>query len=207
MTKRKTNSVKNWKPSLMVCKTLNLKAVLGNAEKLRNVSILNNLDSWNGTGKCLPCRCSIRQIEESKCFPLLLDGGFPAASSGLFCKSHQVLCYTACLERMNVGSADQVSTFTPNPSQGRIFISIETIIYILCQYVLIDDAAVWIHNHISLSKSIRCLVCALKKCLAMSRLRNLATKRRRHEYWRNKYSRVVTQSPPTPPLWCAASHE
>lgn len=127
MTKRKTNGVKNWKPSLMVCKTLNLKAVLGNAEKPRNVSILNNLDSWNGTGKCLPCRRSIRQIEESKCFPLLFDGGFPAASSGLFCKSHQVLRYTACLERMNVGSADQVSTFTPNPSQGRIFITIETI--------------------------------------------------------------------------------
>lgn len=30
----------------------------------------------------------------------------------------------------------------------------------------------------------------------MSRLCNLSTKRRRHEHWRNKYSRVVTQSHP-----------
>lgn len=30
----------------------------------------------------------------------------------------------------------------------------------------------------------------------MSRLLNLSTKRRRHQHWRNKYSRVVTQSHP-----------
>lgn len=38
-------------------------------------------------------------------------------------------------------------------------------IYIFSQYILIDDGAVTIHNLISLSKSIFCLVCEIKKGL------------------------------------------
>lgn len=49
MTKRKTDCVKNWKPSLMVCKMLNppiWKLCRGIAEKLGNVLVLNNLNSF-----------------------------------------------------------------------------------------------------------------------------------------------------------------